>query len=522
MIGGSRRGTSKPGRAAGLAIGLALAMWAAPGAAAAGTVATGCGDADASGGMVTATDALIVLRASIGLAQCEECVCDVDANLRVSATDALAILAAAVGTGGQLACGACAPVSCGDGVAEGQEECDDGNRRSGDGCSRVCELQDVSAVCAGVPTVAGTAITAELVAAGLSRPIGIESAPLDPHRLFVVEQTGSIRVIRDDSLLATPFLDLTGKITSGGERGLLGLAFHPDFESNGRFFVNYTDVDGNTVVARFLADPTSDAADPTSETVLLQVDQPFSNHNGGQLAFGPDGRLYVGLGDGGDAGDPNDYARNDLSLLGKMLRLDVDGIEPVGVPEDNPSPGAGFPLGLVWAKGLRNPWRFAFDRASGDLYIADVGQAAIEEIDYQPAASTGGENYGWDVFEGSACFEPITPPSCPDPATAYTFPIHEYSHDEGCSITGGYVYRGCTMPDLRGTYFYGDYCGDFVKTLRVTDGVAGEHADRTAELAAGTSVPITRIVSFGEDARGELYIALIGGSVLRIVHATAP
>jgi cysteine-rich repeat protein len=418
---------------------------------------------------------------------------------------------------------ACGSPSCGDGLADGVEECDDGNTLSGDGCSSLCALENVSAICAGIPTVSGTSITTVRIATGLEFPVHVAAPPLDPNRLFVVEQQGRIRIIKSGALLAAPFLAIEGKVACCGERGLLSVAFHPDFETNGRFFVNYTNNDGDTVIARYqVSGGNPDDADEGSEIILLTVDQPFSNHNGGQLAFGPDGFLYAGMGDGGSGGDPQENGQSDTTLLGKMLRINVDVDSPpfYAVPTSNPNPGAGDPLGLIRAKGLRNPWRFTFDRLTGDVYIGDVGQAAVEEVDFQPSASTGGENYGWDVFEGSDCFDPqphLT--TCPDPPTEFTMPVAEYGHgaNGGCSVTGGFVYRGCRMPDLRGTYFYSDYCSAFIRTFRMVGGAATNQADVTQQLAPGGGLSIDSVTSFGEDTRGELYIADHGGEIFKIV-----
>jgi len=415
-----------------------------------------------------------------------------------------------------------ASAGCGNGVAEGTEECDDGNNVNGDGCSAICEVDDISALCAGVPTVTGTNLDSVRVASGLLSPVHITAASLDPNRLFVIEQLGRIRIVKNGALLPTPFLDIEGKVDSNGnEQGLLGLAFHPDFESNNRFFVNYTNANGDTVVARYEIGGNPDEADLSSEKILLTISQPFGNHNGGQVAFGPDGFLYVGMGDGGSAGDPQENGQRDDTLLGKLLRLDVDvDIQPYyAVPPSNPNAGAGDPLGLIWAKGLRNPWRFSFDRATGDLYIGDVGQNQWEEVDFQPGTSTGGENYGWDVFEGDEhCFDPqplFT--DCPEPPTGFTMPIVEYSHGEGCSVTGGFVYRGCRMPGLHGTYFYSDFCSEFIRTFTVVGGAPQNQTDRTADLAPGGGLSIDAVTSFGEDARGELYIADRGGEIFKIV-----
>lgn len=414
----------------------------------------------------------------------------------------------------------CAPAVCGNGVVEGIEECDDGGTTSGDGCSNACRLEDASALCAGVPSTPGTALATVRVAAGLDAPVHVAAPPLDPRRLFVVEQPGRIRIVKDGQLLALPFLDIEGEVSCCGERGLLSIAFHPDYETNRYFFVNYTDNGGATVIARYEADENDpDRAHPASELVLLTIPQPFANHNGGQLAFAPDGTLYAGMGDGGFAGDPGDRAQDPGELLGKMLRLDVDLAGPPWAAATNPfnDGGATDPLDEIWALGFRNPWRFSFDRATGDLYVGDVGQNQWEEVSVEPAASTGGENYGWDVFEGDGhCFE--GDPGCATPEN-YVMPVLEYPHAEGCSVTGGFVYRGCALPDLHGTYFYGDFCTAFIRTFEWAGGMATDPQDRTAELAPGGGLSIDNISSFGEDARGELHVVDLGGEVFRIVPA---
>jgi hypothetical protein len=410
-------------------------------------------------------------------------------------------------------CAAPAGAVCGDGTTAGTEACDDGNTTPGDGCAADCTLESAAALCAGIPTVPGTAVASVLVADGLTRPTHVASPPLDVRRLFVVEQDGVIRIVKDGALLPTPFLDIRGAVGCCGERGLLSVAFHPRFAENGWLFVDYTDTAGDTQIVRFAASAGNpDVADPAG-TPILTVQQDFANHNGGQLAFGSDGFLYVGMGDGGSGGDPNERAQDPAQLLGKLLRLDVDGGGPgYAIPPTNPFAGPGDPRDEIWALGLRNPWRFAFDRATGDLYVADVGQNAWEEIDVVPASSTGGENYGWDVFEGDACFEP-TPPatSCPAPPAGFTFPVLTYAHGEGCSVTGGFVYRGCRMPDLHGTYFYADYCTNFVRTFAgVAGGSAQNRQDRTAALRPPGG--FGGIASFGEDARGELHVVDQGGA----------
>jgi hypothetical protein len=415
----------------------------------------------------------------------------------------------------------CGAPLCGNGLAEGAEECDDGNTTGGDGCADGCELENTSAVCAGVPSVAGTALESIFVAK-VASPVGIAAPPLDPHRLFILEQPGRVRVVAYGNLLSEPFLDIRDIVNSGGERGLLGIAFHPDYENNGRFFLNYTNLAGDTVIARYQVSANPNVADPASAHILLVINQPFANHNGGQLAFGPDGYLYVGMGDGGSQGDPNDNGQDEDTLLGKLLRIDVDVEDPpyYAVPPSNPRAVYGDPLGLMWAKGLRNPWRFSFDRLTGDLYIADVGAAHREEVSFQPAGITDFRNYGWDVFEGTNCAEPKPHfPSCPDPPTGFVMPIVEYTHASGCSVTGGYVYRGCRMPDLHGTYFYSDYCAAFIRTVRVVGGVATDPQNRTAEIQPDCGRAVSFVTSFGEDARGEMYIADHQGSIRRIVPA---
>jgi cysteine-rich repeat protein len=415
----------------------------------------------------------------------------------------------------------CGPGVCGNGVLEDNEECDDGNTVSGDGCSATCEFESAAALCAGVPTVTGTALGTVLVASGLTMPLHLTAPALDPTRIFVVEQPGRIRLIKNGVLLDDPFLAIEDKVSCCNERGLLSVAFHPDFAHNGRFFVDYTNTAGDTVIARYQANAVHDTADPASEQILLTIAQPFANHNGGQLAFGPDGYLYLGMGDGGSGGDPLGNGQSDATLLGKLLRLDVNvEMQPYyRPPPSNPFVGAGDPQDKVWAKGLRNPWRFSFDRGTGDLYIGDVGQDSWEEVDVQPAASHGGENYGWSVFEASHCFHPVSPATdCPDPPIGLVMPVTEYAHDPDCSVTGGFVYRGCRLPDLRGTYFYSDYCTGRIRTFRgVSGGVAQNAGDLTADLAPGAGRSIDNVSSFGEDARGEVYIVDYDGEIYKIV-----
>ena len=348
---------------------------------------------------------------------------------------------------------------------------------------------------------------------GFASPVGIAHADDGSGRLFVVEQGGRIRVVRNGVLLSSPFLDIASRISGGGERGLLGLAFPHDYGRKGYFYVNYTNTAGNTVVSRFrrsAADP--DAADPASEQVVLTVVQPFANHNGGQLAFSQrDRMLYVGLGDGGSGGDPGNRAQNPNELLGKMLRLDTETGRPYTytVPASNPFVSQAGVRPEIWALGLRNPWRYSFDRLTADLYIADVGQGAFEEVNFQPADSRGGENYGWRIMEGFHCFNPN-----PCSQAGLTLPVVEYGHSAGdCSVTGGYVYRGNTFPRMRGLYLYGDYCSGRIWGLRRNS--QGGTWENT--LLLDTAI---RISAFGEDEDGNLYAASHGtGEIYPLVDA---
>lgn len=336
--------------------------------------------------------------------------------------------------------------------------------------------------------------------AGTSRPVAIAHAHDD--RLFVVEQAGRVLVVKDGARLPEPFLDVSGQVSSEGERGLLGLAFPADHAASGRFYAYYTDRSGTSVLSRFTVSSDPDRADPGSEEVLITQDQPAWNHNGGQLAFGPDGYLYWGLGDGG----AQPRAAQDLgTLLGKVLRLDVSTEFGYAVPPSNPfaaEPGA---AAEIWAYGLRNPWRFSFDRATGDLYIADVGQNEVEEVNFQPASSPGGENYGWNIMEGDRCFQPAS--GCD--AAGLTLPVITYvqGRSTGNSITGGYVYRGSLAPELTGRYVFGDYVSGRVWAASAETGWE-------AVLLWDTDL---RIATFGEDAAGELYVADYGsGSIYKV------
>lgn len=354
-------------------------------------------------------------------------------------------------------------------------------------------------------------IDLELVADGLDAPVFVTAAPGDDRRLFVVEQGGLIRVVLDGMLLEEPFLDLTGLVGAEGEQGLLGVAFHPLFTSNRWFFVHYTDVNGDTRIERYSASTDPDRADPDSWLEILFVEQPFGNHNGGMIDFGPrDGRLYIGLGDGGGVGDPGDNAQDPGTLLGSVLRIDVDQStagRPYRVPLGNPFVGTAGARPETWVYGVRNPWRFSFDPVNGDLYIADVGQSAREEVSVQPGSSGGGENYGWPIMEGARCHSP--PAGCT--TTGLVPPAYDYGHDEGCSVTGGYVYRGDAIPGLQGRYVFADLCAGWIRSFVLEGGVTRDVRDHSAELDVGDG-----IVSFGRDNEGELYL-VTDGEVYRIV-----
>lgn len=349
-------------------------------------------------------------------------------------------------------------------------------------------------------------LTARLVSDKLDQPLFV-TAPAGDPRLFVVEQTGRIRIIADGQLRPAPFLDLSRSVSGGSEQGLLGLAFHPDYATNGRFFVNYTDRDGNTRIVSYRVSADPDVADPASAKLVLRIDQPYANHNGGWLGFGPDGYLYIGMGDGGGGGDPENRAQNPELLLGKVLRLDINGAAPYAIPPENPfAKGGGAPE--IFALGVRNPWRPSFD--GSDFYIADVGQDTWEEVTVISTADAGA-NLGWNIMEGPACYRA---PNCDQ--TALVPPTYAYSHEDtgGCSITGGYVYRGKAIPEIAGQYFFGDFCTGTVHAFAYANGKAGPVTDWTSQL--GRHGPIT---SFGEDAAGELYITTADGNVLEVVRA---
>jgi glucose/arabinose dehydrogenase len=363
----------------------------------------------------------------------------------------------------------------------------------------------------GLPLIpAPDSLALELVAQGLFDPVFVTSPRADSARLFVVEQAGRIRIIRRDTLLARIFLDIRGSVLYGPERGLLSMAFHPNYATNGQVFVYYTNADGDIRVVRYDVSTDPDSLDPLSGDTILAVPHPVhANHNGGQLAFGRDGYLYVSLGDGGGGGDPNGNGQNLGALLGKILRLDVNGALPYAIPANNPFVGVAGARGEIWAYGLRNPWRFSFDRGpSGDLYIGDVGQNAREEVNAQPGTSSGGENYGWNIMEGTQCFGGG---SCN--SSGLVLPVVDYPNPaDGCAVTGGYVYRGSRAPLYRGFYFYADHCSNLIRSFRLVNGQVTNHIDWSGVLSF-----VGNINSFGEDARGELYIVPHAGFIYRLI-----
>ncbi len=356
-------------------------------------------------------------------------------------------------------------------------------------------------------------IQIEAVITGLDNPVAITHAGDGSGRLFITQLSGQILIFDGNQILPEPFLDIGSLVSTGGERGLFSVSFHPEYTNNGFLFVNYTDINGDTVVARYSVSAEPNVADSDSAFILLTVPQPFANHNGGQLQFGPDGFLYIGMGDGGSGGDPSNNAQTLSNLLGKILRIDVDGGSPYSIPADNPFMGEPGASEEIWALGLRNPWRFSFDRLTGDLFVADVGQSNLEEVNYQPVDSQGGENYGWRLMEGSDCFNPSV--NCNN--GMLTLPILEYDHSLGCSITGGYRYRGNENPGLLGVYFYGDFC-----TGRIWGATQNNAGEWTTTVLLDTDLSIT---AFGEDENGEIYLAHFSsgdGTIYRISEVADP
>ena len=349
-------------------------------------------------------------------------------------------------------------------------------------------------------------LAVEEVARGVDNPIYL-TAPANDPKLYVVEQPGRIRIVENGKLVERPFLDIRNKVGYGGERGLLSVAFHPQYNTNGFLFVNYTDKNGDTQIERYTAATDRSTADPASARLILAIKQPYANHNGGLNLFGPDGMLYIGMGDGGSQGDPHGNGQNRNVLLGKLLRINVDRADPYLVPTANPySKGGG--RGEIWAIGLRNPWRFSFDRFTGLLYIGDVGQDKYEEINVVPM-SIAGVNYGWNTMEGPSCYKPsrfCNQAGMQIPAVSYT---HENST---CSVIGGIVYRGEKIPEIKGQYFYSDYCNSWLRSFTFADGkVSDQHEWPVGKLGS--------VVSFGEDSQGELYILTSGGRVYRIIKS---
>lgn len=333
------------------------------------------------------------------------------------------------------------------------------------------------------------------IASGFREPTYLTNAKDGSGRIFVVEKKGQIKVIKDGKVLPEPFIDIASQVGSkGSEQGLFSVAFHPNYKENGRFFVNYTNLDGDTIVSEYKVSHNPDKADKNNGRIIIKIKQPASNHNGGQLKFGPDGYLYIGMGDGGRAGDPWGNAQNRNVLLGKMLRIDVDGDKPYEIPTNNPFVGKKEVRPEIWAYGLRNPWRFSFDPVTGDMYIADVGQKDWEEIHFQSATSKGGENYGWDLFEGFHQFEPKEGYD----TNMFTMPVAEYGHNQGCSVTGGYVYRGKRYATISGTYFFADFCSGRIWGLR-------KNAKGTWEMTEFLESPLM-VSSFGQDEDGEIYV----------------
>ncbi len=352
-------------------------------------------------------------------------------------------------------------------------------------------------------------LTLAPVADGFDQPLYVTGYPDGSGRLVVLEKTGRAWLLDDGVRSAAPFLDLSAVVSTQSEQGLLGMAFSPGFTDDGSVWVNYTRGDGATVISSFSV--TGDVVDPASEYVWLTIPQPYANHNGGMIAFGPDGHLYVGMGDGGSGGDPQGNGQNPQALLGKMLRLNVlyDATETrdtvYGIPSDNPHVGQAGWAPEIWASGLRNPWRFSFDRDTGDLWIGDVGQNAWEEIDFQPASSPGGENYGWSLWEATHPYPPDASPS----AEGFTMPVIEYDRQTGTSVTGGYVYRGSAQPMFWGTYFYADFSfGALWAAQRADDGTVATRLMIDNDML---------IVSFGEDEAGELYVVDFNGGIYRML-----
>jgi glucose/arabinose dehydrogenase len=359
--------------------------------------------------------------------------------------------------------------------------------------SRPPENAGAAATAGARPGVRPPTVTLKKLPFTFDQPVYVTAPPGDTTRLFVVQKTGAIRVVRDGVLLPKPLLDISGLVSSGGEQGLLSMAFDPRFAANGRFYIDYTNTAGDTRVVRYRVSATDrDVADPASARVLLSVDQPYENHNGGQLQFGPDGRLYVGMGDGGSGGDPQHRAQDPRTRLGKLLRINVN-VSPVRVQN--------------YAKGLRNPWRFSFDRKTAALWMGDVGQDQWEEIDYLRPGHPAGVNFGWNGYEGTHVYDAQVAASLP--RASLTWPVAQYSHSLGEAVTGGYVYRGSALPALRGWYLFADFASGHVWAMKGPGGAR--------RALPGADGKVTQIASFGQDAAGELYVVSLAGSVYKIV-----
>ena len=381
-------------------------------------------------------------------------------------------------------------------------------------------------------------LSSVLIADGYKKPVFITSYPNNAKLLYIVEQAGLIKIINDGKKLSRPFFDINKRVVNpnrpGDERGLLGFAFHPNHTNNGKFYINYMDNDGNTIISEFSTNSEL-RADHKSERIILKLKQPYGNHNGGDIQFGPDGYLYISIGDGGKAGDPLNAGQDLSSLFGKIIRIDIEQ-KPYGIPKSNPFFGQKDKREEIWAWGLRNVWRFSFDKQTGDKYLADVGQNKWEEVNFEPASSKGGLNYGWRIMEANHCYDPKE--NCP--TEGLIKPIIEYPNDanhpafafriieelsfsetdvEGCSVTGGYVYRGQRIKSMQGQYIFGDYCSGNIWTLKVVNGKAINFKNRTEEINIGGGEFTTYISSFGQDSDGEIYIIDYNGGIYKLIES---
>ena len=381
-------------------------------------------------------------------------------------------------------------------------------------------------------------LSSVLIADGYKKPVFITSYPNNAKLLYIVEQAGLIKIINDGKKLSRPFFDINKRVVNpnrpGDERGLLGFAFHPNHTNNGKFYINYMDNDGNTIISEFSTNSEL-RANHKSERIILKLKQPYGNHNGGDIQFGPDGYLYISIGDGGKAGDPLNAGQDLSSLFGKIIRIDIEQ-KPYGIPKSNPFFGQKGKREEIWAWGLRNVWRFSFDKQTGDKYLADVGQNKWEEVNFEPASSKGGLNYGWRIMEANHCYDPKE--NCP--TEGLIKPIIEYPNDanhpafafriieelsfsetdvEGCSVTGGYVYRGQKIKSMQGQYIFGDYCSGNIWTLKVVNGKAINFKNRTEEINIGGGEFTTYISSFGQDSDGEIYIIDYNGGIYKLIES---